>query len=205
MFSDFISSLEQKLKNPLPGHDSWMQNSGSVRINPKYLDFSNLKHSAVLIAFYPSENEIYLPLILRPPYDGTHGGQMAFPGGRMEDFDKTYENTALREAEEEIGILASDVKLIGHLTEVFIPPSKYWVKPIIGYLDYKPTFKPDVREVADVYEMSLDYLKDPNNIEKREIQVRGKKMLTKGFTIEEQWVWGATALMLGELIEVLKD
>ncbi len=204
-FSDFISKLTDQLNQPLPGHDAWMQNSGSLRMNPKHLDFSTLKQSAVLIAFYPSENNIFLPLILRPPYDGTHGGQMAFPGGRMEDYDKTYERTALREAEEEIGIKASDVKLIGGLTEVFIPPSRYWVKPIVGYLDYTPRFYPDKKEVADIYEMSLDHLVDPSNVQKREIIVRGKKMETTGFTIRDQWVWGATALMMGELLEVINS
>jgi 8-oxo-dGTP pyrophosphatase MutT (NUDIX family) len=204
-FNSFISTLEEKLKNPLPGHEDFLMKNGFDLNKRGKPDLNRIKKSAVLIAFYPDQDEIYLPLILRPPYDGTHGGQMAFPGGRMEDFDESYERTALREAEEEIGLKALDVNIIGSLTEIYIAPSNYWVKPIIGVLDYKPTFFPDKREVAAVHEIPWEALLNPDAIEKRHIKVRGSSFTTSGFDIQGQWIWGATALMIGELMEVLKD
>jgi 8-oxo-dGTP pyrophosphatase MutT (NUDIX family) len=204
-FNLFINQLEKKLQKPLPGHEEFLRKNGFDLAKRGKPDFGKTKKSAVLIAFYPQENGIHLPLILRPPYDGTHGGQMAFPGGRMEDFDESYERTALREAEEEIGLKALDVKIIGGLTEVYIPPSNYWVKPIVGVLDYKPTFFPDAREVAAIHEINWEDLINPAIIKRKTIKVRGGFMDTSGFDIQGQWIWGATALMIGELMAVLKN
>ena len=204
-FKLFVNQLEQKLQLPLPGHAEFLRKNGFDLAKRGEPDFKKTKKSAVLIAFYPHDAGIYLPLILRPPYDGTHGGQMAFPGGRMEEYDESYERTALREAEEEIGLKALDVKIIGGLTEVYIPPSNYWVKPIIGVLDYKPPFFPDAREVAAIHEIDWHELINPNIIERRTIKVRGGVMDTSGFDIQGQWIWGATALMIGELMAVLKN
>jgi 8-oxo-dGTP pyrophosphatase MutT (NUDIX family) len=204
-FNLFINQLEEKLQRPLPGHEEFLRKSGFDLAKRRKPDFGKTKKSAVLIAFYPQENDIHLPLILRPPYDGTHGGQMAFPGGRMEDFDESYERTALREAEEEIGLKAIDVKIVGGLTEVYIPPSNYWVKPIVGVLDYKPTFFPDAREVAAIHEINWEDLINPTIIKRKTIKVRGGFMDTSGFDIQGQWIWGATALMIGELMAVLKN
>ena len=204
-FNLFINQLEEKLQRPLPGHEEFLRKNGFDLVKRGKPNFEKTKKSAVLIAFYPQENGIHLPLILRPPYDGTHGGQMAFPGGRMEDFDESYERTALREAEEEIGLKAFDVKIIGGLTEVYIPPSNYWVKPIVGVLDYKPTFFPDAREVAAIHEINWADLINPTIIKRKTIKVRGGFMDTSGFDIQGQWIWGATALMIGELMAVLKN
>lgn len=203
-FDTFISQLETNLQKPLPGHDLFYQKiRGNLpKVSPP--DLAKTRKSAVLIAFYPSQNEAHVPLILRPPYDGTHGGQMAFPGGRMEEFDESYERTALREAEEEIGLKALDVDIIGSLTEIYIPPSNYWVKPILGKIGYKPHFFPDAREVAAVHEIPMsDFLK-PDLLTHRKIRVRNAIMQTSGFEIQGQWIWGATALMIGELLEVLR-
>ncbi len=203
-FDRLIETLETNLQQPLPGHSSFYQKIRGNVPQPQIPDLLKTRKSAVLIAFYPYQQEAYLPLILRPPYDGTHGGQMAFPGGRMEDFDESYERTALREAEEEIGLKALDVTILGSLTEVYIPPSNYWVKPIVGILDYRPHFFPDAREVAAVHEIPLRELQKPDILTHRKIKVRDLQMQTSGFEIQGQWIWGATALMIGELLEVLK-
>ncbi|MGR3810268.1 NUDIX hydrolase [Jiulongibacter sp. NS-SX5] len=199
-----VNTLEDKLKQPLPGHDNFYTKIRGSSLKQDIPDINTTKKSAVLIAFYPHEGESYLPFILRPPYDGTHGGQMAFPGGRMEEVDESFTRTALREAEEEIGLKALDVNILGELTEIYIPPSNYWVKPIVGVLDYKPVFFPDEREVDRVLEVPLSRLMNPNALTERKISVRGTRLKTHGFEVEDQWIWGATALMIGELLEVLK-
>lgn len=198
-----ITYLQSRLQEPLPGHDTFLKDSGLLR--PRYPDKNDkrVRKSAVLISLYSKNGSIYTPLILRPKYDGTHGGQMAFPGGSMESYDESYERTALREAEEEIGLKSLDVKVLGSLTDIYIKPSNYWVKPVVGFLNYPPTFFPDAKEVDKVYEMDvLRFLENPL-LEKRKIQVRGAHFHTVGFILDDQWIWGATALMLAELKELL--
>ncbi|CAH0994629.1 putative Nudix hydrolase NudL [Emticicia aquatica] len=163
------------------------------------------RRSAILMMFYPKGDDIFMPLILRPQYDGVHGGQMAFPGGRVELKDKNIQATALREAQEEIGIKATDVKIIQNLTELYIPPSNLYCQPVLGYLPYRPDFYPDEREVAGVFEVTISEILDPSIVQVRTVETRGIKFETPCFVIQEQIVWGATALMIAELIEVLKD
>lgn len=161
------------------------------------------RQSAVLVAFYPSDGVVYLPLILRPAYDGTHGGQMALPGGKMEYSDENLVRTALREAQEEIGVKAMDVNILGELTDVFIPVSNFIVKPIVGYLDYKPDFFPDKKEVEKIFEVEfLDFLKLENK-GIRNITVGKRNLSVPGFDIQDQWIWGATALIINEVVEIV--
>lgn len=204
-FHKLIQTLEQKLANPLPGHQDLIERHGLPVRDINMPEKVHVKKSAVLLTLYPSKNGIYVPMILRPPYDGTHGGQMAFPGGRMEDKDESYERTALREAEEEVGLKALDVKIIGGLSSIYIAPSNYWVRPFVGVLDYTPTFFPDPREVAKIYEMNLEELLNPEAFAIKYQEVRGHRIKTAGYQLQDQWVWGASALMIYELLKVLND
>lgn len=193
-----ITFLEKRLKDPLPGissHKRFMHPGRSMDIP------ADLRSSAVLILLYPHENEIYFPLILRPKYDGKHGGQMALPGGKTEPSDENVIRTALREAQEEIGIRAMDVQILGQLTEVYIPISNYVVYPVIGYMDYTPQFYPDAREVDKIYTPKLTDLK--GETVHRAITIGNQEVDVPGFEIQDTWVWGATALMLGELSDIL--
>jgi 8-oxo-dGTP pyrophosphatase MutT (NUDIX family) len=204
-FADFILNLNKRLsEQALPGHESIMQKMSPYRLKVKIEPNANTRRSAVLMMFYPKGEEIYLPLILRPQYDGVHGGQMAFPGGRVELKDKDIQATALREAQEEIGIKATDVKVIKNLTELFIPPSNMFCQPVVGFMPYRPEFYPDEREVAGIFEVSISEILDPSIVQVRIVETRGVKLETPCFVIQEQVVWGATALMIAELIEVLK-
>lgn len=204
-FENFITQLTHQLKQPLPGATAHEKMIHNARRYANLIPPDNARKSAILIAFYPFKNQIYIPLILRPPYDGTHGGQMAFPGGRMEDDDESLERTALREAQEEIGIKAIDIKVIGQLTEIYIPPSNFIVQPIVGFLNYRPDFYPDPIEVDKIFEININELCDNNAIENRKIKVRGLWLETPGYAVANQWIWGASALMLAELIEVINQ
>lgn len=204
-FESLIQNLTQAFKNPPPGHEGL-----PPRIEPnKTIEYikpnAKTRISAVLLNLYPHKNDIYFPLILRPKYDGTHGGQVAFPGGQVEPQDENLARTALREAQEEVGIKAIDVEVVGELSKIFIPPSNFWVTPYVGFLSYRPDFFPDKREVDKVIEVSLTDLIENITVQERLIQVRQHKLKTFGFEIEKEWVWGATALMLYEFLEVLKQ
>ena len=182
-----------------------MQKLSPYRTKVKIEPNASTRRSAVLMMFYPKGDDIFLPLILRPQYDGVHGGQMAFPGGRVEMKDKDIQATALREAQEEIGIKATDVKLIKNMTELFIPPSNMFCQPVVGYMLTRPDFYPDEREVAGIFEVSISEILDPSILQVRTVETRGVKLETPCFVIQEQIVWGATALMIAELVEILSE
>ena len=203
-FSFFTNELLKKLKDPLPGESAhqFMQSTSKLRLTVK--PNKRTRKSAVLILFYPYKGEIYFPLILRPAYDGVHSGQVAFPGGRYERTDENLIRTALREAQEEIGLRLNDVKVLGILTELFIPPSNFYVLPVIAAMPYRPDFFPDPREVEDIFEIKLKEISDVSIIGSSEIQVRGVQITAPHYEVNGYKIWGATAMMISELLTVLK-
>jgi len=165
-FSVLIQQLEKELKKPLPGVQIQLRMSSISRFR-ELMDFSHQSdaiRSSVLILLFPAGKigEASLVLILRPRYDGVHSGQIALPGGRFESSDGDLLNTALREAREEIGIDPGKVRIIGQLTELYIPPSNYLVAPFIGFVTDEPSFEPDLLEVEEIIVIRLSDL-----IEKR--------------------------------------
>ncbi|MFN4146767.1 MAG: NUDIX hydrolase [Runella sp.] len=202
-FQDFIAHLQHQLTQPLPGEEAHLKMASSSRLRYKIQPNEKTRRSAVLILFYAVGQEICIPLILRPKYDGVHAGQMAFPGGRYEKKDENLIRTALREAQEEIGIKAADVKVLGVLSELFIPPSNFFVLPVIGYLSYHPDFYPDPREVEAVVEVGLSELEQEGIVGKTELEVRGVTVEATYYDIRGHKVWGATAMMISELLAVL--
>jgi len=197
-----IDTLGKRLKEPLPGIVSHRKYMHRGRMNNLAVP-DNVRHSAVLILLYPWMSQTYFPLILRPPYDGKHGGQMALPGGKAEPSDENLVRTALREAQEEIGIKAIDVNVLGELTDVYISVSNYIVHPVIGYVDYKPEFYPDAREVERIYHTDIEDIIRGGDIVNREIRIGNQQVSVPGFEIQDSWVWGATSLILSELSDVL--
>lgn len=202
-FDQIIKKLEKILSLPLPGK------MGQITMAPKPIDearFAELKphnprKGAVLMLFYPDETGTLVPFIKRPDYDGTHGGQIAFPGGKWEVSDKDLSQTALRETEEEIGLDQHKIKLLGKLSDLFIPPSNFLVSPYIGFVEENPTFIPDPFEVERIISCPIEKLIDKNTRKEGEILVRKEHRLQAPyFDIEEQMVWGATAMMLGEFM-----
>ncbi|MFN8343408.1 MAG: CoA pyrophosphatase [Spirosomataceae bacterium] len=202
-FHEFINHLQIQLRQPLPGPEAHLKMASASRLRLKTQPNEKTRRSAVLILFYPYRDQILVPLILRPKYDGVHAGQMAFPGGRYEKTDENLIRTALREAQEEIGIKASDVRVLGQLTELFIPPSNFFVLPVIGKLSYRPDFYPDPREVEAVLEVSLDEMMDERIVGSTVLDVRGVTIDAPFYDIQGHKVWGATAMMISELLTII--
>lgn len=205
-FTTFIEKLAIRLQKPLPGkiaHDKMSSESRLKLTMPSPTE--RTRESAVLILFYPSKNEIFIPLILRPQYDGVHGGQMAFPGGRAEKEDESLIRTAMREAQEEIGVRLTDITVLGQMTKLFIPPSNFFVQPVIGYMNHKPDFYPDAREVDKVIEITLEEVTNPVIIGRKILTVRGVEVDAPFYQIQEHTVWGATAMMISELLTVIQE
>ncbi|MCC5928677.1 MAG: CoA pyrophosphatase [Cyclobacteriaceae bacterium] len=161
------------------------------------------RHGAVLLLLYEKNGEIYFPLIQRPEYDGVHGGQVSLPGGKVEDGDVSLDFTALRETEEEIGVPAADVEILGKLSDLYIWVSHFHVHPFVGKIDYVPNFIPDPHEVAQLIETPLLQLTDSSS-RTQFLFKRGEFSLEAPcFDLQNKPVWGATAMILSELCEVI--
>lgn len=160
------------------------------------------RKAAVLILLYQWKNDIYIPFIKRPEYDGVHSGQIAFPGGKREDFDSDIIETAYREAYEETGI--TNANYIGKLSNLFVPPSNFDVTPVIAYSENKPDFKTDPVEVAELYNFPVEELINPANRQSFQLELPKRlKYEAPCFNIQGQVIWGATAMILMELVELL--
>lgn len=207
MFSQFIRSLENRLQQPLPGMEAQFKMASQFRlpIDMEQYDLSKARKGAVLILLYPHQDKINTVLTLRPSYDGVHSGQVSFPGGKLEPEDESLAAAALREAEEEVGLDRNEIKLIGNLSNLYIPPSNFLVSPFVGIMDKKPLLKKDDREVEKIIEVPITYFLDES--------IKGRKMITPRefvsfetpyYDVEGHTVWGATAMMLSEMMELIK-
>lgn len=172
----------------------------------KELVISNdAKKSAVLALFYPNKNnETVFILTLRANYKGTHASQISFPGGKYENFDKNLKRTAIRETNEEIGINPSDISIFKQLTNVYIPPSNFLVTPFIGFLSSAPTFKLN-HEVEKIISVKLSELLSKDCLSTTKVTTSyATNMKVPCFILNETIVWGATAMILSEIRELLK-
>lgn len=170
------------------------------------LNRNDARLGGVMVLFYPKNGEVYLPLTQRHDYGGTHGGQVSFPGGKWEEGDPDLEFTALRETYEEIGVNKASIQVIGRLTDLYIPPSNFKVSPVVGYVKERPDFKIDPYEVKELIEVPLSLLLHKDTLKRKNIQVRGTYRLDAPFfDIQGKVVWGATAMMLSELVAVVRE
>lgn len=204
MFAEFIQELEETLKGTLPAHGAHRKVMNH-RKPVHQLDEKNLnaRQSAVLIHIYPKNNQLHTVFIQRPVYEGVHSGQIALPGGKAEKFDAGVEATALREADEELNIKATDIKVIGKLTPIYVPPSNFMIHPIIGYQESRPNFVIQESEVASYIECKLVHLIGEDKLISSEVIAGGNRMSAKGFQLEGHFVWGATGMMIKEFAEIL--
>lgn len=207
----FIQTLKNQLaNNDLPGkfaqHDmahgerkTWLENY-QIPKNPKI--------AATLTLLYPKQNEWHIALMQRVSHDkDTHGGQVSFPGGKAEASDIDLKFTALREAEEELGIRPADVTILGQLTELYIPVSNFLVFPFIGFSEKTPNFQPQVTEVHRIIEAPLSVLLDKNNRKFTDIHLPNNIKLKNVpyFDVNGNVVWGATAMILSEFTALVSS
>lgn len=206
-FLDLCLQLEHRLRRPLPGPQAHNLFRAKPVGNMRLL----LNHkrpprpSGVLILLYEEEGRVRFPLIKRADYVGAHGGQISLPGGKAETGENVVE-TALRECEEEIGVNREAVHVLGKLSDFLVTPSNFLVTPVVGYVTSPPVFVPDPYEVAGIIEAQLAHLVDDEYLKEKEIVAAGKyRMRAPHFELENEVVWGATAMMLSELRVVLKE
>jgi 8-oxo-dGTP pyrophosphatase MutT (NUDIX family) len=202
-----FDELFKIFRNGLPGEEAHLEFSPIRQKSSVALkNAREVRDAAVAIVIYPFNDELYSLVIERQTYDGTHSGQISFPGGKVEEFDQNLMQTAIRECYEEIGLQLNESDFISELTPVFIPVSGFHVRPFIFYQEIEPTnFILSEREVYQLAHISLKELTNDENVILRSLSV-GSTILkdVPHFKLNEIEIWGATALMLNELKHVLK-
>jgi 8-oxo-dGTP pyrophosphatase MutT (NUDIX family) len=200
-FAPFVQALRSDLRGPLPGRTAQLRMAPAMRSGRyKETPGPDVRRGGVLALFYPAEGQIWLPLILRPTYTGVHSGQVGFPGGGREPGDADLTATALREAWEEVGVTPAEVTVLGKLSPLFVFASNYLVEPTVGWTPVRPSFNPDPYEVARLLETPLATLLDPATVHREPWNLRGTVVEVPYFSVQGQTVWGATAMMLAELL-----
>jgi len=208
---NFFEQRISKIKDlPLPGEASQYKMAPKSRLQElKQISESkkNPRKAAVMALFYPTANlNTNLLLILRKTYSGVHSNQIGFPGGKAEMFDNGLLTTALRETHEEVGVAPKDITVIKEISQIFIPPSNFLVQPYIGlYKNPKPFVKQDA-EVESILEVPLmDFLDETKIISKKLTTSYAVDIEVPAFKLNGYIVWGATAMMLNEIKELLKQ
>lgn len=204
---EIIAKLSSAFQSPLPGWNAQKRLINYDRPPPDNISTfdPSARQSAVLALLYPKNGELYTVLMLRNIYEGTHSGQVSFPGGKRELEDKSLWHTALREANEEVGILEQSVKLIGELTKVYIPPSRFLVTPFLAYAKEAPIFRRDRIEVQRIIETPISAFLKAAAIREKMLFVSSAntEIPVKYYDVNGEIVWGATAMMLSELAEII--
>ena len=203
---NFATRLKTELLKGLPGTDAQWQMASSDRLlkNFRRLPGKDARIAAVLILLYPHNGSICTVLMQRPDYNGVHGGQISFPGGKREPEDVDVIQTALRETFEETGVDPSKVNLIGTLTPLFIPVSNMIVTPVAGWFNEEPLYNIKSDEVVFLFEADLKKLLNPSIIKSKSFEIRGEMVEIKYFDYDGNTIWGATAMILHELLLIIR-
>ena len=204
-----VEQFKQRQKTSLPGQKAQLKMAPYQRTSLKEAQEQGIKYreAAVMILLYPDHATTSFALMQRPNYNGVHGGQVSLPGGKIEPNESSLE-AALRETREEFGVQISKSNVLLELTDIYIPPSKMKVTPFLSYLEQKPFFEKDNREVEEIFDVTIQDLIDDKNI-KHEIRQVGRgtdnafNFQVPYFSLKEKTVWGATAMILSEFKELL--
>lgn len=203
----FIDYLSQRLEQPLPGLDAQLRMAPTPLTDGPSRKLEAPPHansSSVLILLFPNKEESLELILTLRSRDIDHGGQISLPGGRTEE-DETSIETALREAYEEVGIKPSEVKILGLLSDLYVSHSNNLVTPIVGYLPEEPELILDPREVEEAFTVELDSLVNKKNLTVENWDLQKYSYRVPYWDIHEVPLWGATAMILSEFLEIYRE
>lgn len=198
--------LKERLSGELPGfraHAKMLPPGRRLKTSAEEL--SQVKQSSVLVLLFPCCGELCTCLTQRPVTMKHHPGQISFPGGRVEDDDSSAEMTALREAREEVGLDSASVEVLGKLSDLYVEVSKFSIQPYLAWVDQKPSFVINSDEVEELILFPVSQFVVNEIVGETEIQTFTGLLKVKYYPLENKCVWGATAMILSELIEILKE
>jgi len=202
----FIELLKTEILKGLPGTEVQWQMASSDRMvrNFPRTPGPDVKVAAVLILLFPDKGSVHTVFMQRPDYKGVHGGQISFPGGKKEPSDKDIIQTAIREANEETGVNQEDISVINTLTPLFIPVSNMIVTPVVGWTTRKPAFSHHPDEVVFLFDAEINKLLDPSIVRTKPVEIHGEMIDVKYYDYDGNVIWGATAMMLHELLTIIR-
>ena len=209
-FDEFLISIS-KIKNiPLPAESSQFKMAPPFRkelLESKKEAIKTANKAGVLALFYPNSNQqTTFVLILRKTYKGVHSAQVGFPGGKLEQNDTSLKDAAVRETFEEVGVPINHIEVLCELSQVYIPPSNFYVQPFIGISRLTPNFIMEDKEVEAILEIPLQhFLNDELEIISKVSTSYSVDVEVPAFKLNEHIVWGATAMMLSEIKDLLKQ
>ncbi|MCW9037321.1 MULTISPECIES: CoA pyrophosphatase [Altibacter] len=209
-FQEFEKRIVKVTKMDLPGESIQLKMAPIERLlELKAIARQQTKprKAGVMALFYPSQAyETHLILILRKTYKGVHSAQVGFPGGKMESGDASLQHAALRETEEEVGVPSNRIAVLKELTEIYIPPSNFFVQPYLGITAETPSFVPQEDEVEALIEVPLLHFMDDSILVTKTLTTSyATDIEVPAFLLNGHVVWGATAMMLSEVRELLRQ
>ena len=200
-----IKQVRVAVRGPLPGFQAQLTMAPTPRIfePPSGVE---PRQAGVLLLLYPVHGALHLVLTVRTSNLNHHSGQISLPGGGWEQGDASFQETALREAQEEIGINANGLELFGPLTPLYIAPSNNVIHPYVAYTPRRPVFRPDPWEVAELLNVPLHLLLDPATRREEDWEWRGRPLHVPFYAVsDEHKVWGATAIVLAEFLALVEQ
>jgi 8-oxo-dGTP pyrophosphatase MutT (NUDIX family) len=203
-----VEKIRESLMRDLPGWEA-QKTLSPIKTDSYREARADAMEAGVNILLYPNASrELELLYIRRPsanPND-KHSGQISFPGGRRENHDKDIVDTALRETEEEIGVPAHEMKILGQLSPLYVYVSNYYVQPIVSYLDYKPELILQKTEVDYVIAERLEFLKSEDALGYTDYRIRNIVMSNMPhYKLQNHILWGATAMITAELVDIVRE
>ncbi len=208
MTDTFIERLSERYLQGLPGREH--QQKMAVLARHRTMDAPpTARRACVMVLLFPKNGEWHVLLTERTSSDNPdnrHSGQISFPGGKVEAEDKSLLACALRETFEEVGIPLHSIHIIGEMTDLYIPVSNFHVFPFLGWTVDTPQYQPQETEVKNIIETPLSILQNPDNWKYKDIHINESFVLqdVPYFDVDGKVVWGATAMMLSEMLELLR-
>jgi 8-oxo-dGTP pyrophosphatase MutT (NUDIX family) len=202
-YEEAVRLLDTALARPLPGAAAQqLMAPRPAREWPAHFNPARIRNAAGLLLLYPAGALAHLVLTVRADTLGRHGGQVSLPGGVVEA-GETFEQTAIREAHEEIALPAREIRILGPLTPVDIVVSGFRLYPIVACAAQRPPLQPADGEVARILDVSVDRLMQPSIVAWRSLERDGRRYRVPTFTVDEAELWGATAMVLAEFLVLL--